>query len=64
MAVTSGDLDRMIEQLKQVQKLQEPDIKSLCNRAKELLAEDGNVLNVSAPVTICGDIHGQIYDLL
>jgi len=36
----------------------------LCDKAKDLLAEENNVQMVRAPVTICGDIHGQFYDLL
>jgi serine/threonine-protein phosphatase 4 catalytic subunit len=32
-------------------------------QAREIFVEEGNVQRVDAPVTICGDIHGQFYDL-
>ena len=33
-------------------------------QAKDILASENNVQEVRAPVTICGDIHGQFYDLI
>jgi len=59
-----SDLDRWIEQLKRCELLRECEVKVLCQKALEVLVEEGNVQRVDTPVTICGDIHGQFYDLM
>ena len=56
--------DKWVEQLKELKCLSEEELKQLCEKAKEIFIEESNVQNVSAPVIICGDIHGQIYDLI
>lgn len=57
-------LDEWLEEAKQCHYLPENVMKQLCEMVKEVLMEESNIQPVVAPVTICGDIHGQFYDLL
>jgi serine/threonine-protein phosphatase PP1 catalytic subunit len=66
------DVDAIIERLlevrgsrpgKQVQ-LAEHEIRFLCQKAREIFMSQPILLELEAPIKICGDIHGQYYDLL
>lgn len=45
-------------------KLSEQDILGLIRTVKVIFMEQPMLLEVSAPVKVCGDVHGQYYDML
>lgn len=59
-----GDLEAWIEKLYLSKPISENEIKILCDKAKEVLMEEDNVQPVRTPVTVCGDIHGQIHGIV
>jgi serine/threonine-protein phosphatase PP1 catalytic subunit len=70
--MTEVDVDTIIGKLlevrgsrpgKQVQ-LSEPEIKGLILKSREIFMSQSTLLELEAPIKICGDIHGQYYDLL
>jgi hypothetical protein len=54
---STKELDAWIEQLKECKQLQENQVKTLCERAKDILSKESNVQEVKCPVTVCGDVH-------
>lgn len=58
------NLDECIEQLFNRKLLAEGLVKEICQKVKELLLNESNVIHIQGPVTVVGDIHGQFYDLL
>ncbi|KNA19675.1 hypothetical protein SOVF_059450 [Spinacia oleracea] len=67
-----GVLDEIIRRLldakngrtvKQVH-LPEAEIRQLCVASKDIFLSQPNLLELEAPIKICGDIHGQFSDLL
>ena len=57
------DVDSWIATLRAGKKLEEEQITSLFSQLMEVLYQEGTVHPLPLPITICGDIHGQLYDL-
>jgi len=65
-------VDRIIEKLLEVRtckpgkqvNLSESEIKGLCTKAREIFLSQPILLELEAPIKVCGDIHGQFFDLL
>jgi len=66
------DVDKIIEKLHQVKdakpgkkvNLTESEVQSLVVAAKEVFLSQPSLLELEAPIKVCGDIHGQYPDLL
>ena len=66
------DVDQVIAKLLEVRgskpgkqvNLPESEITALCNRSREIFLSQPVLLELDAPIKVCGDIHGQYYDLL
>ena len=44
--------------------LTENEVRGLCLKSREIFLSQPILLELEAPLKICGDIHGQYYDLL
>ena len=58
------DLDHCIESLKSGKLLNYAEIKIISEKVKKIFKEEPNVVKISPPLTICGNIKGQFSNLL
>jgi hypothetical protein len=42
----------------------EAEIRGLCIKSREVFMQQPILLELEAPIKVCGDVHGQYYDLL
>lgn len=57
-------IDMFLSKLFKCQSLTEAEVKILCEKGIEELVKEPNIISLKSPITICGDIHGQFYDLM
>ena len=58
--ISIGDLQ---DHLRTAHGLEEKVMLALFNRVTSILINEPNVFYLHSPITVCGDIHGQILDL-
>lgn len=59
------NVDALLENLTTKRQLPtENQIRLMCLKMRELLVMESNVVHVSSPVTVVGDVHGQFHDVL
>eukprot|EP00919_Chromeraceae_sp_WS-2016_P058690 GHVR01139517.1.p1 GENE.GHVR01139517.1~~GHVR01139517.1.p1 ORF type:complete len:303 (+),score=57.50 GHVR01139517.1:148-1056(+) len=66
------DVDQIIDKLLEVRgarpgkpvQLTEAEIRGLCHKSREVFLSQPIMLELEAPIKVCGDVHGQYYDLL
>lgn len=61
--VTRAMLEGYLQKLVANIPLTTEETKNLCERLKQLLIEEPTLAHIQTPVTVCGDIHGQFWDL-
>lgn len=58
------DLEHLKQHFCREGRLTEDQAASILQKATEVFKKESTVLDVDAPVTVCGDIHGQYFDLM
>lgn len=60
----TSKIDKVMKDLEEGRLISEMEIKTICEQATKIFKTQENVRKIQAPVSVCGDIHGQFTDLL
>ena len=58
------DFDKMLKKVMNFEILTINEIKTVCDKSKEIFSKESTILEISPPITLIGDVHGQFQDLL
>ena len=58
------DFDKMFKKVMKFELLTINEIKEVCDKSKEIFIKESIILDISPPITLVGDIHGQFQDLM
>jgi hypothetical protein len=47
------EVDKYIEKLRKCEYILEKEVKKLCEKAKEILSKEENVIRLNTPITVC-----------
>lgn len=56
--------EKMVEKIVNKQTITSYEIHKICKKTKEILINEPNLLSISSPICVLGDIHGQFEDLI
>jgi len=54
----------LLERIRREEVLEERIVRQVCKQVEEVLLGESNLLILSSPIVLVGDIHGQFYDVL
>merc|ERR1719198_2145957 len=72
-ALTDMELDKILENMlaakangpkAKVKLPEEKEVKKICSMSRDIFLEQDTFLQLEAPITLIGDIHGQYHDLI
>ena len=53
-------IDTFSDQLKQLILPKESEVKKICEKAKEIISKEPNLVHLNSPITVCGIVIGVV----